>query len=52
MLTWLQDRCDDVFGRLALAAPEANVRKVLTITRLLSRFEVFDDVDTAVQRMR
>ena len=51
-LTWMQDRCDQLFGRLSLADLTENVEKILTLTRLRPRFEVAGDVDTAIKRLR
>src|SRR2546421_564048 len=38
-LLWLKRRCEDLFGRVKLAGPDENCRKILEITRLAHRFE-------------
>ncbi len=45
----LQDRCEEEYGSVKLCALNETLRKVLEITRLLRRFEVFDDLDSAVR---
>lgn len=50
-LLWLQDVCDEQLGQVRLAAPSDNIRTILTITRLASRFEVHDDVDKAMKSL-
>ena len=47
-LLWLQDKCNDLLGQVRLAACPDHIRKVLEVTRLVSRFDCHPDVDTAV----
>ncbi len=45
----LQDQCEDEFGRVKLCALDEALQKILDITRLARRFEVYDDLDAAVK---
>jgi anti-sigma B factor antagonist len=45
----LQDQCEEEFGSVKLCALDETLKKILEITRLLRRFEVFDDLDAAVK---
>ncbi|MEM6312785.1 MAG: STAS domain-containing protein [Planctomycetota bacterium] len=51
-LTWLQGRCDELFGRLKLVEPAENARKILEITQLLPRFDVSSELNTAIKSLR
>lgn len=51
-LLWLQERCGEKLGQIRLAAAADNVRKILEITRLLARFDIHDDVDSAIKSLR
>lgn len=51
-LIWLQDQCDERLGQVRLCRPDETCRKILQITRLDTRFDVFDDVTEAVKTMR
>ncbi len=45
----LQDKCEDSLGSVKLCALDETLAKVLEITRLVRRFEVFADMDAAVK---
>lgn len=45
----LQDKCEDEFGSVKLCGLDETLTRILEITRLMRRFEVFDDVDAAVR---
>ena len=45
----LQDRCEDSLGCVKLCTLDETLAKVLEITRLIRRFEVFADLDSAVK---
>lgn len=45
----LQDRCEDQLGCVKLCALEESISKILDITRLVRRFESFEDLDSAVR---
>jgi anti-sigma B factor antagonist len=51
-LLWLQERCGEHLGQLRLAGTTPNVDKILTLTRLSSRFDRHPDVPTAVKSLR
>lgn len=51
-LLWVQGQCDDKLGQVRLCNPDETCRKILQITRLDSRFDVFADVTEAVKTMR
>ncbi len=51
-LIWLQEQCDERLGQVRLCKPDETCRKILQITRLDSRFDVFQDVTEAVKTMR
>ena len=51
-LLWVQEQCDERMGQVRLCKPDETCRKVLQITRLDGRFDVFDDVTEAVKTMR
>jgi anti-anti-sigma factor len=50
-LLWLKRRCDDLFGKVKLAALDENCRKILEMTRLTHRFECHDDMPSALKTM-
>lgn len=45
----LQDQCEDQLGSVKLCGLNATCKKVLELTRLARRFEVFDDLESAVR---
>ena len=45
----LQTRCEDDLGCVKLCEVDATCRKILEITRLARRFEMFDDLESAVK---
>jgi len=45
----LQDRCEEMFGAVKLCNLDDTLRTVFRITRLARRFEIFDDLDSAVR---
>ncbi len=45
----LKDRCEEHFGSLKLCGLDETLVRVLEITRLMRRFEAFEDVDAAVR---
>ncbi len=51
-LLWLKNRCDDLPGRLKLAAPSDVTKRVLEITRLDHRFESTPDLGSALKALR
>jgi anti-sigma B factor antagonist len=51
-LLWVQTQCDEQLGQVRLCNPDETCRKILQITRLDSRFDVFADVTEAVKTMR
>jgi anti-anti-sigma factor len=51
-LLWLQERCGEKLGQIRLAAPNETVRKILELTRLAARFDIHDDVDSAIKSLR
>jgi anti-anti-sigma factor len=51
-LLWVQQQCDEHLGQVRLCKPDETCRKILQITRLDGRFDVFADVTEAVKTMR
>lgn len=51
-LLWVQEQCDEQLGQVRLCNPDETCRKILQITRLEGRFDVFADVTEAVKTMR
>jgi anti-anti-sigma factor len=51
-LVWVQEQCDEALGTVRLCNPDDCCRKILQVTRLDSRFDVFADVAEAVKTMR
>jgi anti-sigma B factor antagonist len=51
-LLWVQEKCDESLGQVRLCKPDDVCRKILQITRLDGRFDVFADVTEAVKTMR
>jgi len=52
LLLWMQEQCDERMGQLRLCNPDENCRKILNVTRLEGRFDIFSDVSEAVKTMR
>lgn len=52
LLLWMQEQCDERLGQLRLCNPDENCRKILHVTRLEGRFDIFEDVSEAVKTMR
>lgn len=48
-LAALQDQCEEEFGSVKLCELDETLKKILDITRLARRFEVFEDLDAAVK---
>jgi anti-anti-sigma factor len=48
----IKRRCEESTGKLMLAGVDANCRKILELTRLESRFERKDDLESAFKAMR
>jgi len=44
----LQDRCEELLGAVKLCNLDDTIRTIFRITRLERRFEIFDDLDSAV----
>ena len=44
-----QDKCEAQLGAVKLCGLDETCRKILEITRLARRFEVFDELDSAVK---
>jgi anti-anti-sigma factor len=51
-LIWVQEQCDERLGTVRLCNPDETCRKILQVTRLDGRFDVFADVTEAVKTMR
>ena len=51
-MLWLQDRCADHLGQVRLAGCQENVKTILAMTRLASRFDTHEDVDSAIRSLR
>lgn len=51
-LLWIQDQCDERLGQVRLCNPDETCAKILQVTRLDGRFDVFADVTEAVKTMR
>ncbi|HVT80816.1 MAG TPA: STAS domain-containing protein [Phycisphaerae bacterium] len=51
-LVWVQEQCDERLGTVRLCNPDETCRKILQVTRLDARFDVFADVAEAVKTMR
>jgi anti-anti-sigma factor len=51
-LLWVQEQCDERMGQVRLCKPDETCRKILQITRLDGRFDVFENVTEAVKTMR
>lgn len=51
-LLWVQEQCDEHLGQVRLCKPDEVCRKILHVTRLDGRFDVFADVSEAVKTMR
>lgn len=51
-LLWLQEQCEERLGHVRLCKPDDTCTKILQVTRLDSRFDVFADVAEAVKTMR
>jgi anti-anti-sigma factor len=51
-LLWVQEKCDENLGQVRLCKPDDICRKILQVTRLDGRFDVFADVTEAVKTMR
>jgi anti-anti-sigma factor len=51
-LLWVQQQCDENLGQVRLCKPDETCRKILQVTRLDGRFDVFADVTEAVKTMR
>lgn len=45
----LQNKCEDQLGSVKLCGLDATCAKILEITRLARRFEVFEDLESAVK---
>ena len=51
-LVWVQEQCDERLGQVRLCNPDDTCKKILQVTRLDGRFDVFADVTEAVKTMR
>ncbi len=51
-LVWVQEQCDERLGQVRLCNPDETCRKILQVTRLDGRFDIFADVTEAVKTMR
>jgi len=51
-LLWLQEQCDENLGQMRLCKPDDSCRKILNVTRLDNRFDIFANVTEAVKSMR
>src|ERR1035437_3992635 len=50
-LLWIQEKCDEMLGQVRLCRPDETCAKILQVTRLDGRFDVFTDVAKAVKTM-
>src|SRR4051794_6536341 len=48
LLLWMRGKCEGLFGQIKLASLDENVKKILEITRLASRFECHADPTAAL----
>ena len=51
-LLYVQEQCDERLGQVRLCRPDETCHKILQITRLDGRFDIFSDVTEAVKTMR
>jgi anti-anti-sigma factor len=51
-LLWVQEQSEQQLGQVYLCGLDESIRKVLYVTRLESRFDVFTDVMQAVTALR
>lgn len=51
LLLWMKRKCEDLFGQVKLAGADANVRKILEMTRLEHKFESHPDLASALKTM-
>ena len=51
-LLWLQEHCGEQLGQVRLVGASDNVSKILEITRLASRFDSHNDVESAMKSLR
>lgn len=51
-LVWVQEQCDERLGTVRLCNPDETCRKILQVTRLDGRFDIFANVAEAVKTMR
>jgi len=51
-LLLLQDKCEDQFGAVKLCGLDQTCAKILEITRLARRFEMFEDLESTVRSFR
>jgi len=51
-LIWLQDQVAEQLGQVRLACLPENIQTILEMTRLASRFDCHDDVDSAIKSLR
>ena len=51
-LLWLMEELNGVQGQLRLVRPDANVRKILEVTRLEQRFNIHDTIESAAKSLR
>jgi anti-anti-sigma factor len=52
LLLWMRGKCESLFGQIKLASLDENVKKILEMTRLASRFESHPDLAAALKQMR
>lgn len=52
LLVNMKKKCEDLFGQMKLASLDENVKKILEITRLESRFECHPNLPAALKNMR
>jgi len=51
-ILWIQEKCDELLGQVRLCRPDETCTKILQVTRLDGRFDVFTDVSKAVKTMQ
>lgn len=51
-LLWLQDTAGEQLGQVRLVGLDDNVQTILRVTRLDNRFDVYDDVNSALKSLR
>lgn len=51
-LLYIQEQCDERLGQVRLCKPDDTCHKILEVTRLDGRFDIFNDLTEAVKTLR